>query len=106
MTARIDLTDATPDVVSDACGTLRRNGATAVTGIVFTDHPDVASALQTDLNNAPECAALGVLDVLLVTGDQSRCSHGADLDCRMQQGNPLPTVPSASTLGEVMPKGQ
>ena len=58
VTARMDLTDATLEVVSGACGTLRRNGATAVAGIIVTDHPDLASDVQRHLTNAAErCSA-------------------------------------------------
>ena len=95
VTARVDVVDATLGTVSDVCGTLRRSGATAVAGIVVTDHPALASDVQTHLNYAAECAKLRVLDLLLVTGDEWRSLHSTDPECRAQQGHPMPSEPTA-----------
>jgi len=95
VTARIDLTDATLDMVADTVGVLRRSGATAVAGIVVTDHPDLTIDVRGHLNNAAERAELGVLDVPLVAGDQWYTLHGADPESLAQHGNPLPTGPTA-----------
>ena len=48
----MDLVDATSQMVSETCGMLRRNGATAVAGIIVTDHPALASDVQRHLTNA------------------------------------------------------
>src|SRR6478735_353614 len=95
VTARIDLTDATLDMVADTVGVLRRSGATAVAGIVVTDHPDLTIDVRGHLYNAAERAELGVLDVPLVAGDQWYTLHGADPESLAQHGNPLPTGPTA-----------
>ncbi len=95
VTARIDIADATLQMVAETLGVLRRNGATTVAGIVITDRPALASDIQTHLNSAAERAELDVFDVLLVSGNQWRSLHNADPECRAQQGNPLPAGPTA-----------
>ena len=48
-----------------------------------------------NLKDAAEGARLGVFDVLLVTGNEWRSLHRVDPECQAQQGNPLPTGPTA-----------
>ena len=95
VTARLDIVDATLEVVSSACGTLRRNGATAVAGIIVTDHPDLTSEVQRHVTDAAGHAGLGVRDVLLVTGDRWYLLHNADPESFTRQGNPLETRSTA-----------
>jgi hypothetical protein len=91
-TARTDLADVTPEVVSDTIGKLQRSGATAVTGIIVTDQPTPDNHASTCLIEAAGCVGLQLRDVLLVTGDRWRslrctgpacCPRGAD-PCRRQ----------------------